>query len=182
MRKSILLFSLLFVPMALLSQNNPQDSQNLKSLLEEVRQLRRDMRATMVAGQRVQIALYRLQLQDAAVARATRSAEEAHAKLSELATNRHHMTGQIEQAEQQLSRTEDASERKALEEAIPQMKGTLERLANDEPLWQAKANDADSQLRIEQGKLDALHTMLDQLDQAFTNAGREDAKTATTPK
>jgi hypothetical protein len=179
MRRFMLLLSLLLAPTVVLSQNSAQDSENLKSLLEEVRLLRRDMRTTMVAGQRVQIALYRLQLQDAALARASRAAEEAHAKLSELAANRNRITGQVEQAEHQLSSTDDASERKVMQEAIPQMKGALERLVTDEQQWQAKATDADTQVRTEQRKLDALHALLDQLDKALQNADREDVKTVT---
>jgi hypothetical protein len=59
-------------------------------LLEEVRQLRRDVQTTTVAAQRVQIALYRLALQDAAISRATKLVEEAHAKLADLAWERKH--------------------------------------------------------------------------------------------
>lgn len=135
--------------------------------------LRHSLQTTMVAGQRVQIALYRLQLQDAALARANKVAEETHAKLVESADRRKHVTDEMDRAEEQKSRTENAIDRKAIEEeAIPRMKRTLEQIANDEQRWQAKANEADSQVRIEQGKLDALHAVLDELDRVLQNAGK----------
>ncbi len=82
MRRLLLVTAILAVSTVALSQSNQSDSQTLRSLLEEVRLLRQDLHTTTVAAQRVQIALYRLQLQDAAVARAARLVEEAHSKLT----------------------------------------------------------------------------------------------------
>jgi prophage DNA circulation protein len=172
MRRLILLIGLWLVPPLAFAQVSATDSQNLKALLEEVRLLRHSMQTTMVAGQRVQIALYRLQLQDAALARANKAAEEAHSKLVESADRRKHVADELDRAEEQKSRTENAGERKAIEEAIShQLKGNLEQIAIDEQRWQAKANEADGQVTIEQGKLDALHALLDELDRALQKAG-----------
>lgn len=168
--RRLCMLALLLVPAAAFCQQNSADSQTLKALLEEVKQLRRDLKTTTVAGQRVQIALYRLQLQDAALERAKRAADEARAKLTETISGRNHVSDELQRAEDQRSRVEDANERKALEEeAIPRLKLNLERLGNDEQQWRAKVNDADAQVMTEQSKLDALHELLDQLDRALQN-------------
>ena len=88
MRRLFVLFGIVLISTLALCQNSPTDSQNLRTLLEEVRRLRRDLQTTTVAAPRVQIALYRLQLQDAAIARASKLVEGAHVKLSELAAER----------------------------------------------------------------------------------------------
>jgi len=137
-----------------LSQKDLTDSQHLRALLEEVRQLRRDLQTATSAAQRVQIALYRLQLQDAAVARATRLVEESHSKLTDLA---------------------DARDRDQLEQRLADLKRDLERIARDEQQWRAKASQAEQQLRDEQIKLDSLHSLLDQLDQALERTGNSSA-------
>ena len=85
MRRLLLTIATLAVSTVAFSQSNQSDSQTLRALLEEVRLLRQDLHTTTVTAQRLQIALYRLQLQDAAVARASSVVEKAHAKVTELA-------------------------------------------------------------------------------------------------
>jgi hypothetical protein len=67
-RSSIL--ALGFLLSSTFGQTTPSESQTLQALLLEVRQLRQDLQTTTVAAQRAQILLYRLQGQEAAVARA----------------------------------------------------------------------------------------------------------------
>ena len=67
----------LFAASAALCQTPAKESDTLQSLLMEVHQLRQDIEAMTVASQRVQIALYTLQMQDAAVARTTQRLDEA---------------------------------------------------------------------------------------------------------
>src|SRR5437762_8115600 len=114
MRKLIVPAIVLFSVVAS-AQSTPTDSQNLRALLEEVRQLRRDLQTTTVASQRVQIALYRLQLQDVAVARATKLVDDARSRLNALATEHKRVVTDIEQVEDQRSRTQDSRERRVIE-------------------------------------------------------------------
>jgi chromosome segregation ATPase len=155
-----------------LPQSNQPDSQTLRALLEEVRLLRQDLKSTTVTAQRVQIALYQLQLQDAAVGRATSRVEAAHSKLTELAAlhkNQIEVTGQIEH---QRDQTQDIQQRKQMEEEVlPQLKKSVERVAFEEEQQQARTGEAEGQLRAEQAKLDALRSLLDQLDHALENVG-----------
>ena len=177
MRRLLLVTAILAVSTVALSQSNQSDSQTLRSLLEEVRLLRQDLHTTTVAAQRVQIALYRLQLQDAAVARAARLVEEAHSKLTELAAQHKDRVTAVELSERQRDQTQDLQQRRQIEEeALPHLKKSVERIAYDEQ-QQARTNEAEGQLRAEQVKLDALHSLLDQLDQALENVGHRTAST-----
>jgi len=156
-----------------LSQNTPTDSQTMRAILDEVRLLRRDLQTTAVASQRVQIALYRLQLQDAAVARASKPFEEAQVRVTEIAAARKHMAAELERLQEAQNRAQDAHERKTIEEeALPELKRHLEQAIKEEEQWQARKNDAEAQLRTEQGKLNDLHNLVDQLDAALQAVGR----------
>jgi hypothetical protein len=172
MRRLLFVITILAVSTVAQSQSPPPDSQTLRALLEEVRLLRQDLKSTMVATQRVQIALYQLQLQDAAVGRAASRVEAAHAKLTELATMHKSQIELIGQMEHQRDQTQDLQQRKQIEEEyLPQLKKSVERIVLDEEQQQAKTSEAEGQLRAEQVKLDALHSLLDQLDKALENAG-----------
>jgi hypothetical protein len=174
MRRLLLVTVILAVSTVALPQSNQPDSQTLRALLEEVRLLRQDLKSTMVATQRVQIALYQLQLQDAALGRAASRVEAAHAKLTELATMHKNQITVTEQIERQRDQTQDLQQRKQIEEEyLPQLKKSVERIVLDEEQQQVKTSEAESQLRAEQLKLDALHSLLDQLDRALENTGHK---------
>lgn len=160
------------------AQSTPSDSQTLRALLEEVRQLRKDLQTTTVAAQRMQVALYRLQLQDAAVLRANTALEDARTKLSSVSAERKHFAEEIERWDEARQHTPDQQELKAIAEALPQVKRRAEQLAVDEQQWQAKVGEAESALRSEQAKVDALHATLDELDQALQNVGRKIGSTS----
>jgi hypothetical protein len=174
MRRSFAIAAVVICSISALCQStSAADLQTLKAVLEEIRLLRQDLQTTTVASQRVQIVLYRLQLQDAAVSRATKLVEEGHSKLSELATDRSRVSAEMQRADQQKDTTQDMRERKLIEDQVlPQLKQHLERISKDEEQWQASSNDAEGQLKIEQTKLDVLHNLLDELDRALENVGR----------
>lgn len=176
-RPVLLLATIIALTTSACAQTAPSDSETLRSLLAEVRQLRHDLQTTAVASQRVQIALYRLQLQDAAVARVARIVDEAQTRLNDLSGARRRMVAELERLEEARTQSQDAHERKAIEEeTLPELKRRLEQVGKDEEQWQARKSDADGQLRIEQGKLNELHTLLDQLDRALLSVGRTTAQ------
>ncbi|HEY6250122.1 MAG TPA: hypothetical protein VI685_09175 [Candidatus Angelobacter sp.] len=175
MRRFLILFAVMVTAsVPAMPQNGPSDSQTLRDILAEIRQMRHDLQTTTVAAQRIQIVLYRLQLQDAAVARASKTAEEAHAKLNEISGERKQLAALIER-EQSLfeSGTLIDNNRKA---NIGALKAELEQLTKDEPQWQSKAAEADAHLAREQSKLENLHHLLDELDEALQSAGGDDSK------
>lgn len=162
------------VPVPAWPQSSATDSQNLRALLEEVRQLRHDLETTTVASQRVQIALYRLQLQDAAVARATKLVEEARGRMNDLAVERQRLAADMQRAEELRKRSQDPREVRMIEEeAVPEMKRHDEQLANEEQRWRLRAGEAEAQLRSEQVKLDMLHDLLDRLEQSLVNVANQ---------
>ena len=178
MRHLLLTIATLAVSTVAFTQSNHSDSQTLRALLEEVRLLRQDLHTTTVTAQRVQIALYRLQLQDAAVARASSVVEEAHAKGTELAAAHKHYVTEIEQNERRRDQAQDVQQRRQIEEEVLP-RDSLEEIAHEEERQQARTNEAEGQLKAELLKLDALHSLLDQLDQALETVGHRTA--GTTP-
>lgn len=170
--RSLFLISLLVGATLAFSQASQSDSQTLKSLLEEVRLLRVDLRTTTVAAQRVQIGLYRLQIQDAAVARASAVLEAAHSKLTQLQDAHRHFVTEIEQLEHQRDQAQDFSERPRIEEErLPRAKMSLEQVSHEEEQRLARTNEAEGELKDEQVKLNGLHSLLDQLDQRWKMLG-----------
>jgi len=170
--RRLLLVPILIVSTLALAQNNPTDSQTLRSLLEEIRQFRQDLKTATIASQRIQIALYRLQLQEAIVAQASKRVDEAHAKLAELTAERKRQAAFIEQVEDMQKHATDARDLKSIEEELSRLKKRLEEVSYDESQWQAKSSDAESQLKFEQTKLEALGNLLDNLDRTLQDASR----------
>jgi hypothetical protein len=72
---------LLFAPVGL-SQSPSTESQAMQALLLEVRHLRQDLQTAAVGARRIQILIYRLHTQEAAVVRASRHLDEANRKRS----------------------------------------------------------------------------------------------------
>ncbi len=171
MKRFLIALGALLVCLPALAQQPSTDTQLLRSLLDEVKQLRRDLQTTSVATQRVQIVLYRLQLQDAAVARASRTAQDAQEHLAAIRSNRQRMSEQMQRLEE--DETQEPARRVEYEEARKQIKLELDRQTKDEQQWQSRSSDAEAQLRAEQEKLDSLHSLLDELDQALQNVGRK---------
>src|SRR5438270_12980371 len=118
MRKPLVLIGIMALSTFGVAQNAQAESQDLRALLEEVRGLRKDLQTTMVASQRVQIALYRLQLQETAVARATKTTEDIREKLAGLTAERKRLAANIEQGEDSRSRTQNISQRQVIEEEV----------------------------------------------------------------
>lgn len=149
-------------------QTPPKDSDTLQALLVEVRQLRQDIEAMTVASQRVQIALYGLQMQDAAVARAAKRADDARNKVTAAESNRDHIAADYQRLESAInSGSMTDADSKIAQQRLPQMKSELDRATAELQSQQAAESDASSQLRNEQAKLGELQERIDKLDQAL---------------
>ena len=112
-------------------------------------------------------------------ARATKPVEGAHGRLSDLASQRQRLAEEIKKAEDLRKQSQDAHEVRVIEqEALPAMKRHDERLADEEQHWQAQAGEAEARLRVEQAKLDSLHDLLDQLEQALENVATKNVSMA----
>ena len=167
-----LFLSLLFAAAAFAQQNAPDP---LQALLAEVHQLRMDLQATTLTAQRVQILLYRVQLQQSATARAATHADEVHLKLlaAQQALARNNQDLQAAQDWLDQNRSADPARINQVQSQLKMSKQGLETWQKDQADWQAKDIDAQSQLRAEQAKLNELQATLDKLDQALANLTKQ---------
>ena len=154
-------------------QTAQTDSQTLQALLVEVRQLRKDLQTTTVASQRVQIILYRLQLQEGAVARVQQRVDEVHSKLAEARAGVQHFASEVERLERALNETQNPADRKESESLLAARKGQLESQKAAEQDWETKEAESRQELRSEDAKLAALQEQFDQLDKILEQSSRQ---------
>lgn len=173
-RSCLLIPVLLLVPVPSYAQSSSTDSQTLQALLAEVRQLHHDLQSTTIAAQRAQILLYRLQGQEAIVARATQRLDDARARLAEVQSNRTKLTADIKKYEEVVSQTENSpADRKQIEDVLPQLNAKLAGLENEEQQWQTREIEADDELRTERAKLGELQVQLDRLEKILEASGQQ---------
>ena len=179
LRKSILF--LLLTPIILTAQTpSPAAVQNpssgveaLQAILAEIHQLRQDLQSTTVTAQRVQILLYRVQLQQGATSRALTRADEIHSKLASAEEARARNAKDVEAIQECVNTATEPSKVKECQEALVEKKRSLEIWQIDEQQLQAKDAEAQSQLRAEQAKLDQLQETLDRLDKALAAIAKQ---------
>jgi hypothetical protein len=80
-RPSVLALSLLLISSPALGQATPTESQTLQAVLAEIRQLRRDLQTSAIAARKAQILIYRLHVQEVAVAHACQRLDEAKSSI-----------------------------------------------------------------------------------------------------
>ncbi len=171
-RPWFLVLGLLLISPAGFGQTPPADSQTLQALLAEMRQLRQELRTTTVAAQRVQIFLYRLQIQEGAVERAQRRVDEARSTLSQTQLEMKMMAYTIKEIEDKVSNAQNSIERKRQEDLLAKFKAELESQQNSEQQSQARESEAEQDLKTEQAKLNALQDQLDRLDKSLEISNR----------
>jgi chromosome segregation ATPase len=170
-RSSLLVLGFFLFSMACFGQTSPGDSQTLQALLNEVRQLRQDLRTTTVAAQRSQILVYRLQGQEAAVGRASQRLEETREILARTQDERRHVAAEIKQDEDFASNTENPqAQRTSVENMLVELKARLGSLEGEEQQRHSREIDAEQQLRAEEFRLSDLRNQLDRLDKTLENA------------
>jgi chromosome segregation ATPase len=120
----------------------------------------------------LQIALYGLQMQDAAVARAAQRLDDARNKCSAAELERHHAASEIQRLESGLSSgTLGEADAKAIQSALPQMKIEVEAKAAGVLSCQIAEGEASSQLRNDQTKLADLQDRIERLDKTLEKLG-----------
>lgn len=155
----------------LATSNLPAQSseQTLQLLLQELRQFRQEIRGMSLVSQRVQILLYRVQVQDEAARKATQRYEQANSKLREAERVLAEQTGSLKMAEEKLASSQNPALRASLEEAVQQLKRSIEIWFRDKNGYQEAEATAGSALKAEQAKLSELQQRLDQLEQQLAN-------------
>jgi chromosome segregation ATPase len=174
--KTIALAVTLFAASEGLCQTPVKEPATLQALLAEVHQLRQDIEAMTVASQRVQIALYALQMQDAAVARSAQRVDNARTKCQGEEGNRQHTASEIQRLESSLTTgTLPESEAKAIQSRLTGMKGDLDAQTAAVQGCQAAEADATSQLQRDRATLDEVQDRINRLDKSLemlSNGGK----------
>jgi uncharacterized phage infection (PIP) family protein YhgE len=171
--KQIAIAAMLFAATNALCQSPPKEIDTLRSLMAEVHQLRIDIEAMTVASQRVQIALYKLQSQDAAVARAAQRADGLHDRCMRAEDARQHTTASVQRIDNALSSGSlQESQTKNLQSQLAELKGMLDTQTAESQSCQAAEAEASGQLQKEQGKLAEVQDRVDRLDSTLQKAGR----------
>ena len=123
---------------------------------------------------RAQIALYRLERQDGAVARAQQRLGDARLKLGQAEADKNKKAIQIQSAKRATSQNNAPDAQTHFEEVVlPQLKSELEMLQKQEQQARAEEAEAEQQLRDEQVKLDGLNDLLDRYNNALEEVGRK---------
>lgn len=174
--KQIVLAAMLLVATNGLCQSPPNGSDALQSLMSEVHQLRMDIEAMTVASQRVQIALYRLQIEDAAVARAAQRVDTVHDRCTNAENARQHTAADVQRFETALaSGSVQESETKQLQPRLAELKSMLDTQTAEAQTCQASEAEASGQLQHEQAKLSEMQERIDRLDKTLekVSGGRQ---------
>ena len=168
-----------FLPLALslastaFAQTNPADSDTLKALLTEVRQLRHDLQTTTIGAQRAQILVYRAQAQESVVRHMQERVDDTRSTLAQVQSEQRNRASTIKQIEEKRSKSETTTtEQKELEGVLSQLKARLDADANKEQEAQAKLIESEEQLRLEQAKLGGLQDQLDRLEKRLESFDR----------
>jgi len=153
-------------------QTAPADSQTLQALLAEVRELRQELHIATVIAQRMQILIYRLQAQEAAVARASQRLEDVRSKVAQKEDVRKGVAHQLKYYEGMKDGTENSVEQRKYEGAISDTKAQVEALMAEEQELQSREAECREDLRTEESKLGRLQDDLDRLDKSLENSGK----------
>jgi chromosome segregation ATPase len=165
---------LIWVVSAFSQTSAPSDSQTLQAILAELRQLRHDLQTTSAMAARAQIALYRLEREDEAVARANQRVSDARAKVAQFEDDGHHKAQEIEHDEAVANQSDiSENDQKALEVILPRLKSELELVQKQEQQARAEQAEAEKHLRDEQMKLEELNNLLDRYNTALEQVGRK---------
>jgi chromosome segregation ATPase len=173
MRTLLASAGILFAARGGFCQTAQKEPDALQSLLQEVHQLRLDIGALTVASQRVQIALYALQMQDAAVARSSQRFDDARNNCAVADENRRHTASEVQRLESATSAGTAAPESnsKDFQAALTQMKGVLESQTAEVQNCRAAEAEASSRLRDDRAKLSELQDRIERLDRSLEKLG-----------
>jgi chromosome segregation ATPase len=165
-------FASIFFAASAFCQTSAKEPETLQALLSEVNQLRQDIEGMTVASQRVQIALYSLQMQDAAVARSAQRMDGAHTRCLDADQGRQHTTSEIQRMEGSLAAgTLPQNEAEAAKQRVNDLKRQLDAQTAQYQACQAGEADASTQLRNDQAKLLELQDRISRLDKALEQFG-----------
>ena len=165
--KTIAFFASLLTASAAFCQTVAEPD-TIKSLLVEVHQLRQDIEAMTVASQRVQIALYSLQLQDDAMSRSSQKLDAIREKCATAEANRQHTAVDLQRFESMaVSPTVSDPEARQFKAHVTDLKTVLESQTTEAQACQAREAEAATQFRNDQARFTELQDRIQRLDRAL---------------
>ena len=167
-RSWLLVLGLLFISAFGFGQSTSSDSQGMQALVAEVHQLRKDLQTTNGYALKAQILLYRLQVQEATVARVSQRVNDLRSMLAGTQKRRRDVAAGLKLNEDVMDNTDTSQElRQQAQQEISRLKPELEALAAEEQQRQSAEMEAEEQLRGEQAKLDGLEDRVEQLEKVL---------------
>jgi isoleucyl-tRNA synthetase len=161
MRRTYVLIVVVFgMAVTAFAETTSSDSQTLKALLTEVRQLRQDLQGSLAGMASAQILLSRLQIQEVAVSRASQHLDDARSKLAEVQLVLRSEAAEIKHFEDAPNTGEGAAQ---VEAELNRAKADLEASTDLAQQRQLTETEAELQLQTEQAKLSGLESLLDEL-------------------
>jgi chromosome segregation ATPase len=137
----------------------------MQALVAEVRQLRKDLQTTNGYALKAQILLYRLQIQEATVARVSQRLSDERSRLAQTQDHRRRLAATVKENEGLLDNTDiSPASRKEAQDVVSRLKPELESLTAEEQQRQTAELEAEEQLRNEQAKLSGLEDRVDRLE------------------
>jgi chromosome segregation ATPase len=142
-----------------LGQTTQGDSQTLQEILNELRGIHDDIRATETS----QILLVELEVQESLVNHATQRVEEAQSKVNQIQIAQKHSAGDESRLEDELSQSTDPSQTKRINDDIERVKTGFATLKIEEQQDSTNLQEAEDQLRIAQDTLDGIQDKLNKI-------------------
>lgn len=138
--------------------------QILRSLLEEIRQLRRSLERTNFNTFRAQIIVERIRLQQEQLARLNQQFEELRTQAADNKLNQSHIQDQIKDLDTRISQERDPTSREQFVSQQKEMKFMLEQQGVWEERQSERQNQLSVQIQTEQDRLKRLNDRLDSLE------------------
>jgi|SRR6516165_1253487 hypothetical protein len=156
------------------SAQSASDCQGLQAIVSELRQLRQALQTSNALVTRAQIALYRLQRENEALARAMQRVADARSNVAKAESGKNQKTLEMDEGRAASTHTDNAKAQQIFEEVeLPKLKAELELLQKQEHQARAEKAEAEQQFRDEQNKLDGLNDLLDRYNAALEDVGRK---------
>ncbi len=142
------------------------DSPTMQALLLEVRQLRQDLQTVAVVTQRVQLLLYRMQLQDQVVKRLEDRTNGINSQIQNMERMRADSDRMVKETEERLAATQDPNQRRMMEQSLAMFKRRASGSDQGEAEQQLRVQQStlSGELRNEKAKLTDLQERLDQIE------------------
>ena len=169
--------ALLVISSLAVGQISSSDTQTLEALLNEVRALRRELRASLNRTQTMQVLLVRFQMQEGAIARASDRLNDARQKLLDTHIHRKELTAEAKRLQDALDSAQNQQQQADLQDRIKQIKSDLEIAGNIAQQQQTTEIQSEQQMHDEQDKLSTLEGQLDELIRATDGPAEQSSRT-----